>query len=340
MGLGAALTTFLTTSLTVLGFTKGFRSKDVNVHEFTWSYMERKSEQIDESEDDADVIVFLHGFSAFKESWLWIAGGMNRKYRVLLPDLPGHGRTTPATAHLSYSVELQAQRLHAFLDATVPHDKRVHLVGCSMGGMIAGVYAATYPDRVRSLTLMCPAGVTMPHKSDGQRILESTSRNLLLAHTANDINEMHQLITYGASELPHWFAALIGKSRVRCDCLCVDSAIHAMRLTATSFCVSLDPVACVLQAERLDVYAKIVRDCFAEPTVLDAYLPHIRAKTLAIWGKHDRVLDASCLSTSEAAMADNSLRVLVFDKCGHTVHHEKHLECTAAINAFLDDLAQ
>ncbi|KAJ8524966.1 hypothetical protein ON010_g16150 [Phytophthora cinnamomi] len=33
----------------------------------------------------------------------------------------------------------QAERLHEFLQKEVPADKKIHLVGCSMGGMLAGV---------------------------------------------------------------------------------------------------------------------------------------------------------------------------------------------------------
>lgn len=36
--------------------------------------------------------------------------------------------------------------------------KPFHLVGFSMGGMIAGVYAALYPSHVRCLSLLCPGG--------------------------------------------------------------------------------------------------------------------------------------------------------------------------------------
>ena len=36
-------------------------------------------------------------------------------------------------------------------------DKPIHLVGTSMGGALVALYAATYPDCVEKLTLICPA---------------------------------------------------------------------------------------------------------------------------------------------------------------------------------------
>jgi len=58
--------------------------------------------------------------------------------------------------------------LHTYLLAYLLHvqlmvalkltDSPVHLIGTSMGGGIAGVYASRYPDNVTLLTLICPTG--------------------------------------------------------------------------------------------------------------------------------------------------------------------------------------
>ena len=34
----------------------------------------------------------------------------------------------------------------------------LHVIGCSMGGGVAGLYAAKYPKALSKLTLLCPAG--------------------------------------------------------------------------------------------------------------------------------------------------------------------------------------
>lgn len=211
MVFGSALVSVATTTLSFLAYCKGFGGKSVDANEFSWSYLEREGKE----QDATDVVVFLHGFSSMKESWVRVASGVDRRFQILIPDLPGQGRTTPAEASFSYSVDQQAQRLNHFLETTVPADKKVHLVGCSMGGMIAGVYAAKYPDRVRSLTMVCPAGISMRNKSDGLRMLEDSGRNLLLAHTPDDINEMNQLISSTPRHMSSFIASAIGAERVR-----------------------------------------------------------------------------------------------------------------------------
>lgn len=45
-----------------------------------------------------------------------------------------------------------------FVEAIRLNRKPFHLVGTSMGGTVAGVYAACHPSDLYSLTLICPAG--------------------------------------------------------------------------------------------------------------------------------------------------------------------------------------
>lgn len=45
-----------------------------------------------------------------------------------------------------------------FVESVKLNKKPFHLVGTSMGGCVAGVYAARYPSDLSSLTLICPAG--------------------------------------------------------------------------------------------------------------------------------------------------------------------------------------
>lgn len=45
-----------------------------------------------------------------------------------------------------------------FVECIKLNRKPFHLVGTSMGGNVAGVYAAQYPEDICSLTLICPAG--------------------------------------------------------------------------------------------------------------------------------------------------------------------------------------
>jgi 3-oxoadipate enol-lactonase len=82
------------------------------------------------------------------------------RYRVLRYDTRGHGRseTTPGP----YSIDLLADDALALMDALAI--ERAHVVGLSMGGMIAQNLGARFPERVLSLAL-CDTASEMPPRS-------------------------------------------------------------------------------------------------------------------------------------------------------------------------------
>jgi 3-oxoadipate enol-lactonase len=81
-------------------------------------------------------------------------------YQVLRYDTRGHGRTTVTTG--SYSISQLADDAVGLLD-TLNIDK-AHIMGLSMGGMIAQQIGARYSERVISL-LLCDTASEMPPRS-------------------------------------------------------------------------------------------------------------------------------------------------------------------------------
>ncbi|TDH65398.1 hypothetical protein CCR75_001362 [Bremia lactucae] len=291
----------LTLVFDTIRFVSGFSAKNASVDKYTWSYIERKGKD----KKDADVVVFLHGFSSTKEAWVRVARGIDKRYKIIIPDLPGQGRTTPVDTLTDYSMPNQAKRLHDFLEQEVPADKNIHLVGCSMGGMLAGVYTGLYPERVKSLTMVCPAGISMPSKSTLLKMLEETGRNLLLAHTVEDLGEMNSYLSYEPLKVPYVILKILALERTK----------------------------------QLPVLQKIIHDSLQNPTVLEDLLPQIRQKMLVMWGKSDQILDVSSVDVLKSKWSFEAQgQILLFDQCGHTLHHEKYVECTAAINKFLLEL--
>ncbi|ETV90471.1 hypothetical protein, variant [Aphanomyces invadans] len=163
---------------------------------FRWSYLEKNEAPNEGDSTTKPVVVFVHGFSSEKDSWLNVAKYVSPSTRVLIPDLPGHGMTSPMLATGNYRAAEQVRNLKSFLDATVGPNTPVHLVGCSMGGLISGVFAATYPDQLHSLTLICPAGVSMPRKSPVLKLYEDEGKNVMRAGTVDEIMDMFQYIAY------------------------------------------------------------------------------------------------------------------------------------------------
>jgi pimeloyl-ACP methyl ester carboxylesterase len=99
-------------------------------------------------------VLLLHGLGGTRASLFATAAALSQRYRVHAPDLPGFGSSSkPARA--PYNADWYAETMLAFMDAQ--HISHAHLVGNSMGGRIAIEMGLMEPERIRSLSLLCPA---------------------------------------------------------------------------------------------------------------------------------------------------------------------------------------
>src|SRR3990172_3330307 len=93
-------------------------------------------------------VVLLHGMGSCGEDWGLQIPDLARRYRVITPDLPGHGQTRPGAHAPTVGGMAQAiSRLVEELGAT-----SAHVVGLSLGGAVGLQWAIDRPDRVRSVT--------------------------------------------------------------------------------------------------------------------------------------------------------------------------------------------
>ena len=131
-----------------------------------------------------DAVVLVHGFGGTLENWRenhlalasagWTAAAL---------DLPGHGASSTDVG--SGSLEELATAVLEYLDAMGLD--RAHLVGHSMGAAICLVLADRVPQRVRSLTLVGPAGI-------GQKINAEFIRGYIGARSSEEIEPLMRLL--------------------------------------------------------------------------------------------------------------------------------------------------
>ena len=128
----------------------GLTESTVQVDDMTIAYLSNASPVAGES------IVMVHGFGANKDSWTRLAAELTDEYNIYAVDLPGHGDSSKAL-DLGYRFEDQVSHLAKILKALSLD--QAHMMGNSMGGAITALYAATYPDQIRSAVLFDPAGI-------------------------------------------------------------------------------------------------------------------------------------------------------------------------------------
>jgi pimeloyl-ACP methyl ester carboxylesterase len=107
----------------------------------------------------ATLVVSIHGYSAPSFVWEGVANQLQRTgLATLTYDLYGHGLSDRPL--VDYTRALFVQRLEELLNHIKPSGK-VHLVGWSMGAMVAAQYATEHPEQVASATMVSPSGLSI-----------------------------------------------------------------------------------------------------------------------------------------------------------------------------------
>jgi pyruvate dehydrogenase E2 component (dihydrolipoamide acetyltransferase) len=108
-------------------------------------------------EGDGTPLVFIHGFGGDLNNWQFNQEALAAGRPTYALDLPGHGGSSKELAADGADVGALAGAVLDFMDAEAIG--KAHLVGHSLGGAVALDLALNHPDRVRSVTAICSAGL-------------------------------------------------------------------------------------------------------------------------------------------------------------------------------------
>ena len=100
-------------------------------------------------------IMFVHGYAGCAETWEFQANYFARNYRVIVPDLRGHGQSD--APYTDYTMPELTADLQAIVTRLNLPEKFI-LVGHSFGGSICVEYANAHPERLEKLILIATAG--------------------------------------------------------------------------------------------------------------------------------------------------------------------------------------
>lgn len=103
-------------------------------------------------------VLLLHGWGGSIESFFPVYNALIRSYSVYAIDMPGFGQSSlPPSAWGSADYAHLTLKVMDYLKLDRPH-----LIGHSFGGQVTINLAATYPERVGKLVLVCSAGIRLP----------------------------------------------------------------------------------------------------------------------------------------------------------------------------------
>ena len=249
-------------------------------------------------------LVLVHGLGGTIENWRALAPALAARHRVLVPDLPGHGRSAPL---------LEARNLDPLAEAVlgVADAEKVRegvWIGHSLGGVVALRAAVLRPDAVRGLVLAAAAGIG------------SASRGAEVTLTVLGVARPGRLI---APYRRTWARSRLGRRAAFGWWGVADPDALAPEL-AEAFLVGPAHHTDMRQAGR----ALLVSDPRAE-------LDRVMCPCFCLWGASDnwvRLQDG----IEYARRLRAPLRTIA--GCGHLLIGERPDACLAAINEFVDSL--
>lgn len=193
-------------------------------------------------------LILIHGVGMDLSMWDAHAGPLADRYRVIRYDMLGHGRSPRPPG--PYSLQQFVDQLRALMDDLgIP---RAHILGFSMGGLVAQAFAQQYPERTASLILA--NAVAERSEREREAVLDRVRAVERSGHTA----------TIDAA-IERWFT----------------------RGYAVAHPETLEAVRRTLEANDPDGYLAAYRVFATADQEVSPRLEEIERPTLAITGEHD-----------------------------------------------------
>lgn len=105
---------------------------------------------LDWGDEDKPILLCLHGSTGQAHAWDFLGEAIGEEWRMIALDMRGHGDTEWAQG--DYTIASFADDIAAFVSyLDVPS---IHLVGLSLGGIVAMTYTGRHPEKVAKLVLV------------------------------------------------------------------------------------------------------------------------------------------------------------------------------------------
>jgi pimeloyl-ACP methyl ester carboxylesterase len=250
-------------------------------------------------EGPGPVVLLLHGFPLSRAMWQEQLTGIGSIYRVVAPDLRGHGNS-PVPEGV-YTMDAMADDVVELLE-TLEIAGPVVVGGLSMGGYVALSLVARYPTRVRALMLMdTRAGADTPEAAQGR---EASAQAVLAANSPRTVVD---------AMLPRLFCKMTLEQRPE----------------------RVEPMRAIMQQISPQGVAGALRGMATRPD-RRGDLPKLAVPTLVLVGEEDVI--APPAEAKAMAESIPNARLEVIPHAGHMSPYENPSVVNAAILRFLKSL--
>jgi pimeloyl-ACP methyl ester carboxylesterase len=258
-----------------------------------------------------DALLLIHGMAGSSETWRAVIPQLSKNYRVVAPDLLGHGQS--AKPRGDYSLGAFAVWLRDLLDEL--GISRATIVGQSLGGGVAMQFVYQHPDYCQRLILISSGGLG-PDVGWTLRLLSAPGAELILPVIAP-----RPVLTVG-NKLRTWFGAAGLQSPRGAEMWSAYSSLS--------------------DAETRQAFLRTLRSVvdYRGQAVSALNRLHMAAElpTMAIWGDQDRIIPVDHAYAAQAARPESRLEVL--EGVGHFPHVERPSEVVDLIEDFISTTGQ
>lgn len=250
-------------------------------------------------------LLLLHGSGPGVSAWSNFGANLPvlaERFRVIMPDMPGFGRTALPEIDALYSV-FASRWVEGLLDTLGVES--AYVIGNSMGGNVAAELADRSPERVRKMALMGPGGLAV---------------NLFGSDPSEGAKRLFEFLNEPSrAGMLAWVETMVA-----------DPAIITERLIDERMANALAPGA----IERSSAIFATFRDprFMTDHTPLWARAARIHTPTLLIWGREDRMLPYEQAHFAVRQMPDVELHTLA--RCGHWAQIERKQEFERLVTEF------
>lgn len=252
----------------------------------------------------APAVFLLHGLALTADVWLRNVDALAERYRVVAPDMLGHGFTRPAS---DAPVDIPAKIAHLRGLADALGIERLSLCGSSYGALIASLFFLANKERVAKLVI------------NGSGSCFNTEEQLVA-----QVAKLHALYEPSLTQsTPEMWRDRIGNnffdiSKVPPELLLIAPLCYAQPWAAPRWA---ETMATMGSAERFRPFRILER------------LEALTAPTLVVWGRQDK--GGSLESATAAVKRMPNARLVTFDACGHYPMIEHPQEYNRLVSDFL-----
>lgn len=271
--------------------------------------------------EDAEPIIFLHGFPESHRTWRHQLPNLVTDFRVVAPDQRGYAGSDKPEAVEEYRVGKIVADLVALADALAIG--RFTLVGHDWGGAAAWAAALAHPERIARLVI-----INAPHPLVFQRSLIDDEAQRAASQYINALRSPGVEAAIEAMGLKTFLEKTIGANA---DLRLLSEAERRAYVDDWSQPGAL--TAMINWYRATDLVVPAPGDGAHKPLWTHLPFPHVKMPTLVIWGLKDKALLPVQLQGLDDLVED--LRIVVERSAGHFIPWERPEVVTSAIRDFV-----